>query len=89
MKADLEEMEAVVETNQEEVNAMDLESSAVEKWPWRSIRKYNEETSLEIIRARENRYGDRHLAVGRCRQLKKRTQNDGGSWKKLAAASDG
>jgi hypothetical protein len=33
----------------------------------------------------ENRYGDRHLAVGRRQQPKKRTQGDGGSRKKLAA----
>jgi hypothetical protein len=33
-----------------------------------------------------DRYGDRHLAVGRRRQLKKRTLGDSGFWQKLAAA---
>jgi hypothetical protein len=36
--------------------------------------------------ALEDRYGARHLAVGHRRQPKKRTQGDGGSRKKLAAA---
>jgi hypothetical protein len=46
----------------------------------------NEETEVETVGALENRYGGRHLVVGRRRQLKKWTQ-DGGSRKKLAAFS--
>jgi hypothetical protein len=42
-----------------------------------------------MIRALKERYGDRHLAIERCRQLKKQTQGDDGSWKKLAAACRG
>jgi hypothetical protein len=38
----------------------------------------NEEAAVETIRALEDRYGDWHLAVGRCRQPKKWTQGDGG-----------
>jgi hypothetical protein len=44
-----------------------------------------EEGEVETIRVLEDRYGDRHLAVGHHRQPKKQTQGDGGSWKKLAA----
>jgi hypothetical protein len=36
----------------------------------------------------KKQYGDRHLAVGH-RQLRKQTQGDGGSWKKLATACRG
>jgi hypothetical protein len=44
---------------------------------------------MKTVRALKKQYGDRHLAVGRRRQLKKRTQGDGGSRKKLAAACRG
>jgi hypothetical protein len=44
-----------------------------------------EESSVEAIGAPGDRYGDRHLVVGRRRQPKKRTQGDGGSRKKPAA----
>jgi hypothetical protein len=40
---------------------------------------------VKTLRALKKRYGDQHLAVGRRRQLKKLTQGDGGSQKKLAA----
>jgi hypothetical protein len=46
----------------------------------------NEGAALGIIGGLKDRCGDRHLAVGQRRQPKKRTQNDGGSRKKLAAA---
>jgi hypothetical protein len=46
----------------------------------------NEETEVETVRALEDRYGKWHLAVQRQRQMKKQTQDDGGSRKKLAAA---
>jgi hypothetical protein len=39
-----------------------------------------------MIGALENRYGDRHLAVGHRRQPKKRTQGDSGSQQKLVPA---
>jgi hypothetical protein len=42
-----------------------------------------EEVEVETIGALEDRYGDQHLAVGRRRQLKRWTQGNGGSRKKL------
>ena len=44
-----------------------------------------EEVAMETIGALVDLYGDRHLAVGRCRPPKKRTQGDGGSRQKWAA----
>jgi hypothetical protein len=58
---------------------------------WRQIQKKQSKeipkdgTAVETVRALKKRYGD-HLAIGRRRQLKKQTQGDGGSRKKLAAA---
>jgi hypothetical protein len=43
-----------------------------------------EEATVKTVRALKERYGDRHLAIGCCRQLKKQTQGNGGFWKKLA-----
>jgi hypothetical protein len=58
MKVGLEEIEAPVETTQEEVNAMELESSAVEKVTMAEHQEvYNEEASLEIIRKRRTDMG--------------------------------
>jgi hypothetical protein len=37
-----------------------------------------DEAAVEIIRALEDRYRDRHLAIGCRRQPKKRTQGNGG-----------
>jgi hypothetical protein len=43
-----------------------------------------EEAAVETFGASKKRHRDRHLAI-RCRsQPKKRTQGNGGSWKKLA-----
>jgi hypothetical protein len=44
-----------------------------------------EKVAVETIRALEDQYGDWHLAVGHRQQLKKWTQGDGGSWKKMGA----
>jgi hypothetical protein len=41
-----------------------------------------EEAAVETIGALEDRYGDRHLAIGCLRQPKKWTQGDGGYQKK-------
>jgi hypothetical protein len=46
----------------------------------------NDGSAVETVRALKDRYGDRHLAVGRRRQPKKRTQDGGGSRKKTTAA---
>jgi hypothetical protein len=48
-----------------------------------------EETAVKPIGTLMKRYGDRHLAVRRRVQSKKRTQGNGGSRKKLAAACRG
>jgi hypothetical protein len=45
-----------------------------------------EEAAIGTIGALEDRYGKQHLPVEHQRQLKKWTQGDGGSWKKLAAS---
>jgi hypothetical protein len=47
-----------------------------------SIGATREETTGDT----DDQSGDRYLAVRRRRQLKKRTQGDGGSWQKLATA---
>jgi hypothetical protein len=44
-----------------------------------------EQAAVETVRELEDLHGGRHLAVGRRRQPKKRTQGDGGSRKMLAA----
>jgi hypothetical protein len=48
-----------------------------------------EEAAVKTVRALKKRYGDWHLTVGHSQQLKKWTQDDGGFWKKLAAAHRG
>jgi hypothetical protein len=48
-----------------------------------------EEASVENFGALKERHGDQYLAVGCHPQLKKRTQGNGGSRKKLAAACKG
>jgi hypothetical protein len=45
-----------------------------------------EEAAVKTVRALTKQYGDRHLATGHTQQLKKQTQGDSGSQKKLAAA---
>jgi hypothetical protein len=44
---------------------------------------------VKIVRALKEWYGNRHLAIGCHRQLKKQTQGNGGYRKKLAAARKG
>jgi hypothetical protein len=48
-----------------------------------------EEAMVKIITALKKWHGDRHLAIRYHGQLKKRTQGNGGSWQKLAAACRG
>jgi hypothetical protein len=73
---------------QEKTEATDLEANreGIESEAEHEVRK--DKAALETYGALKERYGDRHLAVGR-RQLKKRTQGDGGSRKKLAVARKG
>jgi hypothetical protein len=48
-----------------------------------------EEAAAKTVRALKEQYGDWHLATGHSQQLRKRTQGDGGSWKKLATTYRG
>jgi hypothetical protein len=83
MKASQETMEA----NQEKLEATDLEANLEEieaVAEHQEVRK--EEAAVRTVGALEDRYGDRYLVVVCRRQLKKRTQGDGGSQKNLAAA---
>jgi hypothetical protein len=57
-----------LETNQEKSEAVTEKQDAPK-----------EEAAVETIRALDDLYADRHLAAGRCRQHRKRTQGDGGS----------
>jgi hypothetical protein len=50
---------------------------------------HNEEAAVDTIRTQEDRYGDRHLAVGHRWQPKKWTQGGGGSQQKMTVASRG
>jgi hypothetical protein len=67
-----------LETNQEEIES-EAEHEVVPE----------EEAAMETFGALKERYGDRHLAVRRHSQPKKRIQGNGVSWKKLAAACRG
>jgi hypothetical protein len=49
----------------------------------------NEETTVKPVRVLKKWHGDQHLAMRCCGQLKKWTQRDGGSWKKLAVPAEG
>jgi hypothetical protein len=45
-----------------------------------------EEAVVQTIGTLVDRYGDWHLAIGHCQQLKRRTHSDGSSRKKLVTA---
>jgi hypothetical protein len=78
MKSWLEEMKAYLE--KQEANPEGTKSTMEhEEVP-------KEESAVKTARALKKRYGDQHIAVGHHRQLKKWSQADGGSQKKLAAA---
>jgi hypothetical protein len=90
MDSHLETMEAAVDIFEERLNEMDTTDfeGNREKSDCKAEQQDapKEETAGENIGALVDRYGDRHLAVGLCRQPKKRTQGDAGSRQKLAAA---
>jgi hypothetical protein len=48
-----------------------------------------EEAAVKPVRALKRRHGDWSLPIRRHSQPKKRTQGDGGSWKKLVTAHKG
>jgi hypothetical protein len=74
----LEKMEAYRERKE----PTPLETAGVEADPEGS----DEEAAVEKVGALKDLCGNRHLAVGRRRESKERTQGDGGSKKKFAAA---
>jgi hypothetical protein len=83
----LEKMVVALEASQEEVNTTVLETNPGEidfEAEYEEVSK--EEAAVEMIRALKEWHEDRHLDVGRRRQMKKRTQGDGETRKKLAAA---
>jgi uncharacterized protein YqfA (UPF0365 family) len=85
MDSQLEKMEACLEKMEAtdlEANPEEMESKAVHQ-----ISK--EEATVQTVRALKKRHGDWNLAVGGFEKLKKRTQGNGGSRKKLAATYRG
>jgi hypothetical protein len=78
MKACLQKMEACLKSKETTLEEM-ANAAAQPEVP-------NEEAAVVTIGAMKDRYGDRHLAIGRRRELQKRTQGDGGPRKKLVAA---
>jgi hypothetical protein len=82
-------MEAAVDVFEERLDKMDttdLEANPEETEAVVERQEIqNEEAAVGTFRALEDRYGDRHVAVGRTLQQKKRTQGNGKFRKKLAA----
>jgi hypothetical protein len=68
----------MMETNREKSKAMAVHQEVP-----------NEEASVDTIGTQEDRCGDRHLAAGRHRQPKKRTQGDGGPGRSWPLPEDG
>jgi hypothetical protein len=81
----LEKMEAAVDVFEEGLKKLDTTDLEANREKSEAVTE-KQDAPKETIRALEDRHADRHLAVGRCRQKRKRAQGDGGSWKKLAAA---
>jgi hypothetical protein len=80
MEAGHEELMAIMKTTDLETNREKSECGS------EHLEVPKEEAAVETIGALVDRHGDRHLAVWHRRQPKKRTQRDGGSRHKLAAA---
>jgi hypothetical protein len=77
-------------TCQEKTDATDLVANPEEKESATVHKEVpKEEAAVKPVRALKKRHGDRHLAVEGRGKPKKRTQGDGGSRKKLAAARRG
>jgi hypothetical protein len=80
IETDQEQIEAEIKTGLVEVEATDLEANPKE------IKSVMKRSQCKVSEPLEDQYGDQHLALGRRRHWKKRTQSDGGSRQKLAAA---
>jgi hypothetical protein len=92
MKAQVSSLASRIDVNQEEMKVMldaCLEKMEANLGEMQSVAVHEEVPKEEvavIIVALKERHGDRHLDLGRRQKPKKRTQDHGGSWKKLAAA---
>jgi hypothetical protein len=86
-------MEAAVDGFKESLNKIDVTDLAANWGKSEAVALHhevpNEEATVETSGALEDWYGDRHLVVGRHRQLKKWTHGDGGFRKKLATPTVG
>jgi hypothetical protein len=86
----IEKMEAAVNVFEERLNKMDATDLEANRGKLEDVAEQQdipkEDDMVKIIGTLEDRYGERHLAIGCSRQPKKQTQGDGGSWQKLAAA---
>jgi hypothetical protein len=78
MKASHERMIAKMEANPEEMKSVVVHDEVPK-----------EEATVKTVRALKKRHGVQHLAVGRLRKPKERTQGKGGSQRKLATARRG
>jgi hypothetical protein len=74
---------------EERLNKMDTTDSEVSREKSDAVAENqevpNEEAEVEPVGALKGRHEDLHLAVGRRRETKKRTQGNGGSRKKFPA----
>jgi hypothetical protein len=69
-----EPRETEIKTDLGKTETMDLEANAIEIESESEHHEVPEEEAMvETIGALEDQYGDRHLAVGHCRQSKKQT----------------
>jgi hypothetical protein len=80
-------MEAKIKPDSEEINAKESEANHGKTEVTAEHQDVpNEETMAETTGALEDQFGEWHLAIGRCQQLKKWIQGDGGSRQKLATS---
>jgi hypothetical protein len=83
-----EPVEAEIKTCLVDMKTTDLEANPEER---KTVVEQQEalkvEAAVKTFGALKKRHGDRHLAIGRRRKPKKRTQGDGWSRKKLVTAS--
>jgi hypothetical protein len=85
MKAGLEEMEAAMDVFKERMDKTDTMDLEANRETSEAVAVHQKSLmKVENVGALEDQYGDWNLTAGLCRQPKKRTQGNGGSWKMLA-----
>jgi hypothetical protein len=85
-----EPMEAETKTGLVEMEATDLEANPEEKEAMVEQQKVpNEDATVKITRALNNRSGDRRLTIRRCGLLKKWAQSGHRSWKSWSLPEEG